>query len=103
MPVPAIWALEIANVLIMAQRRGRISQQEREIMFGNLRVLPIKIEETYLERSLGAVLELAICHGLTSYDAAYLELAQRRGLPLATLDTRLRAACDAAGVAVLPS
>jgi len=95
---PAIWPLEVANGLRTAERRGRLDlaglAQVREL----LTALPVEVEGVPLDAALGAVAELARQLDLTAYDASYLALAARRGLPLATADDRLRRACDQAGV-----
>lgn len=97
---PPIWALEVANGLLMAERRSRSMQAETSEIVAVLRSLPIGLDGETSERALGDVLALARQQGLTAYDAAYLELAMRRGLPLASVDDRLRAAADAVGVRV---
>jgi predicted nucleic acid-binding protein len=88
--VPPLWPYEVANGLLMGERRGRITPTETLRILGLLDALPIRIDTTGHERARQAVLELARREGLTSYDAAYLELAMREGLPLATLDQHLR-------------
>jgi predicted nucleic acid-binding protein len=97
-PVPSLFWHEARNILIMAQRRGRIVAGEPAAAMGRLRRLPLEDAGT---GSDGAVLGLALAHGLTAYDAAYLALAQERGLPLATLDQKLAAAAHREGVALL--
>ncbi|MGH9430784.1 MAG: type II toxin-antitoxin system VapC family toxin [Terriglobia bacterium] len=92
--VPAHWLLELANALLIAVRRKRISSQDTRQFLTDLEFLPIRIDTKNLVRT--AVFPLAEQYGLTLYDAAYLELAIREGLPLATLDHDLR---KAAGVA----
>jgi predicted nucleic acid-binding protein len=99
--VPPIWPLEIGNVLLVALRRGRIRQEEFETMVEQLARLPIEVDIEATDHALAGVLLLAAQLGLTTYDAAYLDLAQRRNLPLATLDKRLRAACATAKLEVL--
>ena len=99
--VPPIWPLEIGNVLLLALRRGRIRQEELETMVERLARLPIEVDLEATDHALAGVLVLAAQLGLTTYDAAYLDLAQRRNLPLATLDKRLRTACAAAKLEVL--
>jgi len=99
--VPPIWPLEIGNVLLLALRRGRIRQEEFEAMVERLARLPIEVDIEATDHALAGVLLLAAQLGRTTYDAAYLDLAQRRNLPLATLDKRLRTACDAAKLEVL--
>jgi predicted nucleic acid-binding protein len=91
--VPPVWPLEIGNVLLVALRRGRIRQEEFEATIERLARLPVEIDIEATDHALAGVLLLAAQLGLTTYDAAYLDLAQRRNLPLATLDKRLRAAC----------
>jgi predicted nucleic acid-binding protein len=99
--VPPIWPLEIGNVLLVALRRGRIRQEEFETMIERLARLPIEVDIGATDHALAGVLLLAAQLGLTTYDAAYLDLAQRRNLPLATLDKRLRTACATAKLEVL--
>ncbi len=99
--VPPIWPLEIGNVLLVALRRGRIRQEEFETMIERLAHLPIEVDIEATDHALAGVLLLAAELGLTTYDAAYLDLAQRRNLPLATLDKRLRSACTTAKLKVL--
>ena len=95
---PAIWPLEIANGLRTAERRGRIDPSELLRVRVLLRSLPVRVEAIELEVALAEVLEVARAHDLTAYDAAYLALAARRGLALATADDALRRACEQAGV-----
>ena len=97
--VPPIWSLEVGNALMMAMRRKRISEAEFDRCIAAVSVLPIEEDPP---AALAGVLSIARRFSLTSYDAAYLELAQRRGFPLATLDEKLRQACKALKVAVLP-
>lgn len=99
--VPPIWPLEIGNVLLVALRRGRIRQEEFESIVERLARLPVEVDMNATDHALAGVLLLAAQLGLTTYDAAYLDLAQRRNLPLATLDKRLRTACATAKVQVL--
>ena len=99
--VPPIWPLEIGNVLLVALRRRRIRQEEFETILERLARLPIEVDIEATDHALAGVLLLAAQLGLTTYDAAYLDLAQRRKLPLATLDKRLRAACDTAKLEVV--
>ena len=99
--VPALWRLEVANVLEMNVRRGRHDAAFRDAAVADPAVLPISIDAETDRQAWGATLRLAARHRLTVYDAAYLELAQRRGLPLATLDKELRDAATAEGVILL--
>jgi predicted nucleic acid-binding protein len=100
--VPALWLYEIANVLLMAERRGRTTQARVAEAVGQLQLLPIRVEEAASELILREVLASARTAGLTVYDAAYLELALRLGLPLATKDASLMTAARNAGVVLLP-
>lgn len=97
---PAIWPLEIGNVLLNAERRGRLHAGDVAARTALLADLPIAIDDQSTERALGVTLTLARQHRLTTYDAAYLELAVRRNLPLATKDSALRQAALRVGVAL---
>jgi predicted nucleic acid-binding protein len=96
--VPSLWKLEVANSLEMGVRRGRHPGSVRDSMLAQLSQLPIRIDPETDRQAWSATLRLAERHHLTLYDAAYLELAQRRGLPLATLDRDLRQAALAEGL-----
>ena len=98
--VPSLWPVEVANVLLAATRRRRIRVDEWPGICAHLDALPIEIDPVSTSRVWGAVLELANRHGLSAYDAMYLELAVRMRIPLATLDRALAAAGRAAGVDV---
>jgi predicted nucleic acid-binding protein len=93
--VPGVWWFEVRNSLVMNERRGRLSKAGTATFLRNLAQLAIHIDRTPEE---AALLLLARQHRLSVYDAAYLELAQREGLMLATLDTALRRAATAVGV-----
>jgi predicted nucleic acid-binding protein len=97
--VPPIWPLEVANALLSAERRGRLDAQERSQMIELLTALPIDVEHASLALSLGTISDVAQAHGLSAYDASYVELAHRLAIPLATLDARMAAAALALGVA----
>ena len=99
--VPALWPMEVANVLLVATRRGRIAEADWPAIFGNLDALPIDIEPARYERILETALPLAAEREISVYDAMYLELSLRLGLPLATLDRKLATAAQTAGVDVL--
>lgn len=99
--VPTLWRLEIANVLEMGVRRGRTDAGFRDAAFADLALLPITVDQETDRQAWGSTARLAARHRLTLYDAAYLELARRRSLPLATLDTELRAAAAAEGIVLL--
>jgi len=97
---PSIWPLEVGNVLLVAERRKRISQSDSMRFLELLSSLPIKTESFSEQRMFEAVLNLARKLGLSSYDASYLDLALQTGLKLATLDQSLRKAADHCGVAI---
>jgi predicted nucleic acid-binding protein len=99
--VPALWRLEVANSLHMAVRRKRIDAAFRDASLADLALLNIGTDPDTDAFTWSTTLQLAQSHGLTVYDAAYLELAQRIALPLATLDEELRSAGRAVGVALL--
>jgi len=99
--VPCLWRLEVANILEMGVRRGRHDMAFRDATLADLALLPISIDQDTEAHAWGATLRLAEQHRLTVYDAAYLELAKRRGLALATLDAELRSAAKAEQVALL--
>lgn len=98
---PGIWPLEIGNVLVMAERRGRINAAQIAEFVALVRELPVAIDEETPDRALDEVMALARSKGLTTYDAAYLELAMRLGVPLATQDKELRQAAEELGTPVL--
>ena len=100
--VPSHWALEVANTLLMGERRKRATTAESIQFQDILRGLAIKMDVETAARAGSDALALARSHHLTVYDAAYLELAMRRNLPLATLDQDLRSAAKKAGVKCLP-
>lgn len=100
--VPPLWHYEVANALTVSVRRGRISAAVRDGFLAGLADLPIVTDAVGAEAVGRATVALADRHRLTVYDAAYLELALRRGAPLATFDRDLRAAAAAEGVATLP-
>ncbi len=98
--VPSIWLLEVVNVLLVAERRRRLREADCARFIDLLDGLPILVEETTTDRAFGAVVACGRETGLSSYDAAYLELAMRTGAPLASRDRGLRAACRKVGVGV---
>ncbi len=99
--VPALWVWETGNVLVQAERRGRISPAAIRTFLGLLESLPISIDQPTTTSAWHDTLALARNHRLTSYDAAYLELAMRRSLPLASRDLALQAAAQSEGVLLL--
>jgi predicted nucleic acid-binding protein len=96
--VPALWPLEVANALLMGERRKRSTQADTLKWIGILEGLPITIDGETNLHAWSETLNLARGQNLSAYDAAYLELAIRRGLPLATIDDKLKAAARAVGV-----
>lgn len=101
--VPAHWATEILNGLLVASRRKRIKANQPALFWDELTRLPIEAELPLTVTQAKTILALSEKHGLTVYDAAYLELAQRRQLPIGTLDVDLRKAAQVEGVGVLQS
>ena len=99
--VPNLWPLEVANILLRAEGTKRISKQYRAEAIGELARLRIEIDTETAMRAWDTTLDLASHFRLTTYDACYLELAQRRRLPLATLDRELRAAGGKLGIELL--
>ena len=98
---PMLWAIEVGNALSHAVRRKRIDLAARDRALDRLGVLPIRIDRSTLVHAWRTTLELADRFDLTLYDACYLELAQRRTLPLATLDKDLRKAAKALDIPLL--
>lgn len=98
---PSHWRLEVANALQMAVRRNRIDAAFRDASLADLRELEVAIDPETDRQAWATTLHLAERCRLTLYDAAYLELAQRLGLPLATMDKELRAAGSMLGVTLV--
>lgn len=96
--VPGIWWYELRNALLMNERRGRLAPADTRATLADLREMRIETDGDHDE---GGLLDLSRRHGLTVYDAAYLEVALRRALPMASLDGRLRRAAAADGVALV--
>ncbi len=96
--VPALWHLEVANCLLVGERRKRSTSADTAIWLPFLQALPITVDTETALRAWSDTLGLARTHNLSVYDAAYLELSLRRGLPLATLDDKLTQAAIASGV-----
>jgi predicted nucleic acid-binding protein len=98
--VPAVWALEIANAILVGERRKRLKQPEILRFVVLIESLPILEDQQSVTDRINNVLPLARVHGLSAYDAAYLDLAARHNTPLATLDVALQKAARRAGIAV---
>ena len=95
---PGIWWFEVRNVLLVNERRGRISERDTATFLRALSKMNVEVDHAQAEAT---VLSLARRHRLTVYDAAYLELASRRAIPLATLDKELAAAAQREGVRLI--
>jgi predicted nucleic acid-binding protein len=100
--VPALWALEVANALAALARRRKLTEDERQVALGWLRGLPVRVDHEMASLAFTRLSDLASAHQLSVYDAAYLELAQRRNLTLACKDGPLQAAATRARVRVWP-
>ena len=98
--VPAIWPLEVANALIVLVRRRKLTDEERVAGLGWMHALPVKVDHDMTALAFTTLSELATTHALSVYDAAYLELARRRKLPLACADGPLKAAARRIGVSL---
>lgn len=99
--VPGLWFLEVGNALLSAERRGRLTPAESVHFLGLLCQLPIQVEELSPRQAWEEILSLARIYRLSTYDAVYLALAIRRGLPLASLDGDLCRAAAECGVQTL--
>ena len=100
--VPALWKIEVGNALLVGTRRRRISAVDRTAAFQLLQKLPIEVDVETFTHAWNASLDLATRFQLTLYAACYLELAQRRALPLASLDNDLGLAARKLDIALLP-
>lgn len=99
--VPSIWPLEVANVLLVGERRGRSTEARTSRFIALLDALPIRVDAATTQHALSGILTLAREQRLSAYDAAYLELAMREGVSLATQDQALRRAAEVCGVGLL--
>jgi predicted nucleic acid-binding protein len=99
--VPSFWCVEVLNALLVGERRGRISIENTKAFLRNLEKLRPAIDHVPFERITGSVQDLCRRHGLSPYDAIYVELAMREQVPLATLDQAQREAARAIGVTCL--
>lgn len=97
---PSLWPLEVANVIARAEERQLLAEARSSEFIGLLNAMAITIDAGTARHALEDTLYLARRFGLSAYDASYLELALREGLPLATLDTNLRAAVQSTGAAL---
>ncbi len=99
--VPSIWPLEVGNVLLVAERKKRISHADSILFITLLSELPIIVQQETPERMIKEIFYLARYHQLSSYDASYLDLAMRKGLPIATLDKNLISAAKRSQVRII--
>ena len=99
--VPSVWPHEVVNVLLAAERRKLISERDSIRFLRLLSQLPILVQYESPERSMTDILNLARTHIISSYDASYLDLAMKKGLPLATQDNKLRRAAKSVNVELL--
>ena len=97
---PSVWALEVGNVIVVAERKKRLGEASSVRFLALLAELPIKVEEEPPGRMLKEILSLARAHRLSTYDASYLDLAMRLGLPIATLDEALISAAQYCSVPI---
>jgi predicted nucleic acid-binding protein len=98
--VPSLWTLEVANTVLVGERRKRSTEAQAAAWLGILETLSIEVDGETTSHAWSSTLALARSQNLSAYDAAYLELAMRRGLPLATLDAKQKNAALAVGVAI---
>jgi predicted nucleic acid-binding protein len=99
--VPPIWPFEVANALLVGERRKRVTVAQVTSVLRRIADLPISVDVVRVDRAFEQVLSFARQQQLTEYDAAYLELALREGIPLCTLDDKLRRAARSAGIALV--
>ncbi len=99
--VPSIWPLEVVNLLLVAERKKRLSEADSVRFITLLSQLPIIVEHERPERMMKDLLALGRSNNLSSYDASYLDLSMRKGIPIATLDTRLITASKKTNIPIL--
>ena len=99
--VPSLWPFEVSNALLSAKRKGRVTEAQILGFLEDLRSFRIRIDLEGQTRAFSDIRSLGEKYGITAYDAAYLELSMRTGVPLATLDEALKKAAAAAGAAVI--
>jgi predicted nucleic acid-binding protein len=99
--VPELWGLEVGNILVAAERRKRITHAGIAEFLSLLSELNIQVDKDTSERAFHEIISLAYSENLTTYDAAYLELAMRLGLPLASKDAQLQQAAKKLGVKII--
>lgn len=99
--VPALWSLEVTNALLVAQRRGRINSDQLGEMTTWLSAIPIELESMAMKRTIRDVMPIARAEEIPVYDACYVELAQRHGIPLATVDGALTNVAKRRGIGLI--
>ena len=99
--VPSVWPLEVMNVLLVAERRKRLSEADSVRFISLLSQLPITVEYESPERVMKELIFFARANNLSSYDASYLDLSMRKGIPLATLDKQLLATAKRVNIPIL--
>jgi len=99
--VPSIWPFEVVNVFLVAERRNRIAPERTDLLLNQLRILPIRVQPAPSVHRMKELTVIAREYGLTGYNTAYLELARREHLPLATLDKDLSQCAGASGVSLV--
>jgi len=98
---PSIWPLEVGNVLLVAERKDRLSEAASIRFVALLSELPISVDQEPPERMTKEIFALAREHKLSTYDASYLDLAMKKGIPIATLDNRLISAAKRSNVSIM--
>lgn len=98
---PSIWPLEVGNVLLVAERKKRLGKADSARFIALLSELPIIVEQEPPDRMIKEILALAREHKLSTYDASYLDLAMKKGIPIATLDDRLIGAAEQSNVSIM--
>ena len=98
--VPSIWSLELANAVLMGERRGRCTEEQASSWWIYLETLCVRLDQETHAQAWKETVRLARAWRLTVYDASYLELALRRGLPIATLDEKLRSAAGSCHIVI---
>lgn len=100
---PAIWLLEVSNVMLVGERRARLTEVQSIAFWVTLKAMPISIDEREPKATTERIIALGRAHALSAYDAAYLELALSSAVPIASLDDKLTSAARASGIAVWQS
>ncbi len=98
--VPSIWMFEVGNVFIISERRKRINEDKTALLLAQLKILPIHIEETPTFIITRNIMDIARKYQLSTYDAAYLELAIRKEIPISSLDKDLKKAAKKSGITI---